>query len=85
MTTEIINSYMENAPMSVELVAECLIYAENELTSLYSAVSQLFGHEQAQLTAEDWLSELENDGVGSGVSSAELAATNAGGGVAPGG
>jgi len=59
MSTEMINPGVEIAQLSVELVEECLIYAENELTVLYSAVIQLFGFEQAQLTMDDWLSELE--------------------------
>jgi hypothetical protein len=59
MTTELMNPGILNTPLSVELVGECLTYAENELTALYSAVSELFGFEQAQLAVEDWLTELE--------------------------
>jgi hypothetical protein len=32
--------------------------AEHELTALYSAVTELFGPELAQLSAEEWLQEL---------------------------
>lgn len=59
MTTVLMNPGIQGAPLSVELVAEYLTYAENELTALYSAVSELFGFEQAQLAVEDWLTELE--------------------------
>lgn len=59
MSTQLINPGIQSTQLSVDLVAECLIYAENELSALYSAVSQLFGLEQAELTMEDWLSELE--------------------------
>lgn len=59
MSTDLINPTVQNAQLSIDLVAECLTYAENELTALYCAVSQLFGFEQAELTAEDWLGEME--------------------------
>lgn len=45
--------------LPVQIVAELIAYAENELAALYSAVNRLFGLEQAQLTADDWLRELE--------------------------
>ena len=32
--------------------------AERELSAFFNAVTQLFGPEQAQLSAEDWLREL---------------------------
>ncbi|HVH89153.1 MAG TPA: hypothetical protein VM912_20720 [Terriglobales bacterium] len=32
--------------------------AEQELAAFFSAVSELFGSEQAELSAEDWLDEL---------------------------
>jgi hypothetical protein len=32
--------------------------AERELAAFFSAVTQLFGPEQAELAAEDWLQEL---------------------------
>jgi len=59
MTTELMNPGVQSAQLSVDLVAACLIYAENELSALCCAVTELFGFEQAQLTMEDWLSELE--------------------------
>ena len=38
--------------------------AERELTAFFNAVTQLFGSEQAELAAEDWLQELvEIDGL----------------------
>lgn len=40
--------------------------AEQELAAFFSAVKQLFGREQAELSAEDWLRELaEIDGPSS--------------------
>jgi hypothetical protein len=32
--------------------------AEQELSAFFNAVTQLFGEEQAELSAEDWLEEL---------------------------
>jgi len=32
--------------------------AERELSAYFTAISQLFGSEQAELSAEDWLQEL---------------------------
>jgi hypothetical protein len=32
--------------------------AERELSAFFNAVTELFGSEQAQLSAEDWLHEL---------------------------
>jgi hypothetical protein len=38
--------------------------AERELSAFFNAVTQLFGSEQAELSAEDWLQELiEIDGL----------------------
>ncbi len=38
--------------------------AERELSAFFNAITQLFGLEQAQLAAEDWLHELvETDGL----------------------
>jgi hypothetical protein len=38
--------------------------AERELFAFFNVVSQLFGAEQAELSAEDWLQELiETDGL----------------------
>jgi len=38
--------------------------AERELSAFFKAVTQLFGPEQAELSAEDWLRELiEIDGL----------------------
>jgi hypothetical protein len=32
--------------------------AEQELTAFFNAITQVFGSEQAELSAEDWLQEL---------------------------
>ena len=38
--------------------------AERELSAFFNAITQLFGSEQAKLSAEDWLQELiEVDGL----------------------
>ena len=50
---------MPYVPLSVDLVCEIMNFAENELAALYSAVLDLFGPEEAQITTEDWLRELE--------------------------
>src|SRR6185369_15610600 len=39
--------------------ADSMISAEQEHTAFFSAVKKLFGFEQAQISAEDWLNELE--------------------------
>jgi hypothetical protein len=38
--------------------AELIAMAERELAALFSAVTELFGSEQASLSAEDWLRVL---------------------------
>jgi hypothetical protein len=38
--------------------ADLMMMAERELSAFFSAVTQLFGSEQADLSAEDWLHEL---------------------------
>ena len=44
--------------------ADLMMMAERELTSFFNAVTQLFGSEQAELSAEEWLKELiESDGL----------------------
>ena len=44
--------------------ADLMTMAEQELSAFFNAVSQLFGSEQAELSAEDWLRELiETDGL----------------------
>ena len=37
---------------------EVMTMAERELSAFFNAVTQLFGPEQADLSAEDWLHEL---------------------------
>jgi len=44
--------------------ADLMTMAERELSAFFNAVTQLFGSEQAELSAEDWLQELiEIDGL----------------------
>jgi hypothetical protein len=38
--------------------ADLMTMAERELSAFFNAVTQLFGSEQADLSAEDWLHEL---------------------------
>jgi hypothetical protein len=38
--------------------AELMTMAERELSAFFNTVAQLFGSEQADLSAEDWLHEL---------------------------
>jgi hypothetical protein len=37
---------------------DLMMMAERELSAFFNAISQLFGSEQAELSAEDWLQEL---------------------------
>jgi len=44
--------------------ADLMTMAERELSAFFNAVTQVFGSEQAELSAEDWLHELlEIDGL----------------------
>ena len=44
--------------------ADLTAMAERELSAFFSAVKELFGREQAELSAEDWLHELnESNGL----------------------
>jgi hypothetical protein len=44
--------------------SDFITMADRELSAFFKAVTQLFGSEQAELSAEDWLRELiENDGL----------------------
>ena len=44
--------------------ADLMTMAERELSAFFNAVTQLFGSEQAVVSAEDWLQELiEIDGL----------------------
>jgi hypothetical protein len=38
--------------------ADFITMAERELSAFFNAVTQLFGSEQAELSAKDWLQEL---------------------------
>ncbi|HXC43793.1 MAG TPA: hypothetical protein VNY51_09775 [Candidatus Dormibacteraeota bacterium] len=43
---------------------DLMTMAERELSAFFNAVTQMFGSEQAELSAEDWLRELaEIDGL----------------------
>jgi hypothetical protein len=43
---------------------DLMTMAERELSAFFKAVNQLFGLEQAELSAEDWLDELiESNGL----------------------
>ena len=49
---------------STHLCPDLTVMAERELSAFFNAVTDLFGSEQAQLSAEDWLHELiKVDGV----------------------
>jgi len=44
--------------------ADLTTMAERELSAFFNAITRLFGSEQAELSAEDWLQELiEIDGL----------------------
>ena len=44
--------------------ADFITMAERELSAFFNAVNQLFGSEQAELSAEDWLREMiETEGL----------------------
>jgi len=44
--------------------ADLITMAERELSAFFNAVTQLFGSDQAEISAEDWLQELiEIDGL----------------------
>jgi hypothetical protein len=44
--------------------ADVMTVVERELSAFFNAITQLFGSEQAELSAEDWLHELiEIDGL----------------------
>ncbi len=60
------NPLARNRPpkSSDPLCADLMTMAERELSAFFNAVTQLFGSEQAELSAEDWLQELiEIDGL----------------------
>ena len=44
--------------------SDLMTMAERELSAFFNAVTQLFGSEQAEVSAEDWLHELiETEGL----------------------
>ena len=57
------NSYKSSRPSNPGC-ADLMTMAERELSAFFGAVTQLFGSEQAERSAEDWLQELiEIDGL----------------------
>jgi len=44
--------------MPILIVPDFMTMAERELAAFFSAVTELFGSEQAEHSAEDWLREL---------------------------
>ena len=49
---------------STSLCDDVTVMAERELSAFFNAITQLFGPEQAEISAEDWLHELiEIDGL----------------------
>lgn len=55
------NQLSDNEPLQfgTSICAELMIRAERELSAFISAVTELFGSEQAALAAGDWLQGLE--------------------------
>ena len=51
------NLMKERASISDSLYEEELLVAERELSSFLAVVAELYGQEQAALSAEDWLHE----------------------------
>jgi hypothetical protein len=49
----------ERASISDSIYEEQMLLAERELSSFLAAVGELYGREQARLSAEDWLHESE--------------------------
>lgn len=57
-------AHTKTSIISSSLCADLTRRAERELSAYVSAVTQLFGSEQAELSAEDWLQELtESDAL----------------------
>jgi hypothetical protein len=54
------NPFARNEPSknSSSPCADLITMAERELSAFFNAINQLFGPEQAELSAEDWLHEL---------------------------
>jgi hypothetical protein len=59
MTPEKENLMNERDSFSDSIYEEQMRLAERELFSFLAAVTQLYGPEHAQLSAEDWLNESE--------------------------
>jgi len=58
------NPRTSNKPSQNSNCADFATLAERELAAFFSAVKELFGSEQAALSAEDWLRELTSiDGL----------------------
>src|SRR5215472_4316362 len=57
---DVLETIVENR-IEIRLVLDCAGFvplAEQELAAFFNAVTELFGSELAQLSAEDWLQEL---------------------------
>ena len=52
-------SHNEPSQYGNSICAEPTIRAEREFSAFFSAVAELFGPEQAELAAKDWLQQLE--------------------------
>jgi hypothetical protein len=53
------NQLALTTPTKSDGCIDLLVMAEQELRAYFHAVRELFGSQQAQLSAEDWLDELE--------------------------
>lgn len=51
------NSY-KSSKLSNSGCADLITMAERELSAFFNAVTELFGSEQAKISAEDWLQEV---------------------------
>ena len=59
--TSILQSQQESILLdreSISLDAQCMVTAERELAAFYSAVLNIYGSEEAQKAAEDWMEAL---------------------------
>lgn len=54
------NAFSPNTPLqnSASTCADLVTMAERELSAFFRAVTELFGADQAERSAEDWLHEL---------------------------
>src|SRR5271155_4731769 len=59
LSIELRGRMSQNESFHSSLWADRMQLAERELVSFVAAVTELFGPEQARLSAQDWLDELE--------------------------